>query len=419
MAWSGGMDSTALLHLLVQARCQAPTLLGLRAIHVDHGLQAAATAFRTFCIRNARRWRVPLSLTALALRPAAGESVEAVAREARYGALAAALRPGELLLTGQHADDQVETMLLALLRGAGPAGLAAMPAALPFGTTWLLRPLLDLTRSQIETYVKAQGVEWVQDPSNAELRFDRNYLRARVLSPLRERWPALAQTVRRSARHCAVANACLMQLARLDLAAAADGPDLEIAILRRFSGARRAAVLRLWMADRGLQAPELRQLAQVEVMMETRPDGHPELRLPGLVLRRHAGRLVLEALPQGRANSRELPPQLWSWRRGELQLPASRLSIAVDLHGDLDLAQLPPRLQVQSAAGSGGRSQRKLLQQLEVPNWQRKRLPLLLGVAKQGQAGKLLAVADLWLDDSVRSTAKTLRRGRILWQEQP
>jgi tRNA(Ile)-lysidine synthase len=413
------MDSTALLHLLVQARRQAPSAVGLRAIHIDHGLQAAAAQFRTFCRRTARRWRVPLAISALALRPAAGESVEAVAREARYGALAAALRPDELLLTAQHADDQVETALLALLRGAGPAGLAAMPAALPFGTTWLLRPLLDLTRSQIETYVKAQGVEWVQDPSNAELRFDRNYLRARVLPPLRERWPALAQTVGRSARHCAVADACLMQLARLDLAAATDGPDLEIAILRRFSGARRAAVLRLWMADRGLQAPELRQLAQFQGLMEARQDAHPELRLPGLVLRRHAGRLVLEALPQGRANSRELPQQLWSWRHGELQLPAGGLSIAVDLHGDLDLAQLPPRLQVQSAVGSGGRSQRKLLQELEVPNWQRERLPLLFGVAKQGQVGKLLAVADLWLDNSVRSTAKTLRRGRILWQEQP
>jgi tRNA(Ile)-lysidine synthase len=295
LAWSGGLDSTVLLHLLVEASRLHPASIGVRAVHVNHGLQSAAADFQKFCRRTARSWRVPLTVVKARVR-ADGSSLEEAARKARYAALAGALAPNEMLLTAQHADDQLETLLLALLRGAGPAGLAAMPATMPFSATRLLRPLLMMERAAFAAYAKQHELHWQDDPSNAQLRFDRNYLRARVVPALRERWPAVARTIGRSAGHCAVAALALAGPARRDLEAAADGPDLEVAVLRRWSPARQAAVLRLWIADHGLLAPETRHIEQILLLMNARPDAHPQLRLPALVVRRRAGRLLLAGL---------------------------------------------------------------------------------------------------------------------------
>lgn len=283
-----------LLHLLREAQRLASARIGLRAVHVDHGLQPAAADFRNFCRRTARRWGVPFQLVRVEVLLAGGESVEEAARKARYAALAKALRPGEVLLTAQHADDQLETLLLALMRGAGPAGLSGMPHAAAFGHTQLLRPLLSLEHRQLREYAKRHALSWQDDPTNQELRFDRNYLRAQVLPALRARWPAAARTAGRSAGHCAVAATLLNATARRDLEAAADGPDLEIAVLRRLPPSQQAAVLRLWISDRGLRVPEVRHIEQITRLMDARPDAHPELRLPTLVVRRRAGRLILE-----------------------------------------------------------------------------------------------------------------------------
>jgi tRNA(Ile)-lysidine synthase len=294
VAWSGGLDSTVLLHLLLQAQKYPAARISLRAVHIDHGLQPAAADFSTFCHSTARSWRVPLRVIRARVQLAAGASVEETARKARYATLARVLKPGELLLTAQHADDQLETMLFALLRGAGPAGLAGMPPALAFGATALLRPLLDVERTQIAAYAAKHALSWREDPTNQELRFDRNYLRAKVLPLLRARWPAAARTAARSAAHCGVAAAVISRAAQRDLDAAADGPDLTIAVLRRWAPARRAEVLRRWIAERGLQVPGQRHLEQVEALMDARRDARPELRLPAYSVRRHAGCLVLQ-----------------------------------------------------------------------------------------------------------------------------
>lgn len=404
-----------LLHLLVQARSQLPAQLVLRALHVDHGLQAAAADFRRFCRRTARSWRVPLQAVKAHVQLARGDSVEEAARNARYTALASALRPGELLLTAQHADDQLETLLLALLRGAGPAGLAAMPAAAPFASTLMLRPLLTMDRAQLAAHAARHALAWADDPSNAQLRFDRNYLRARVLPLLRERWPQAAKSAGRSAGHSAVAAAALEESAREDLELAADGPDVEIAVLNRWSQARRMAVLRLWIAQRGFQMPELRHMQQILALMEARIDAQPELVLPQYAVRRHAGRLMLDTQPHARSAPDATRVHRWSWRRGALQLADGSLEIVADLHGDLDLHSLPSTLLVQHPGASGGRSLRKLMQELDVPDWQRGRLPLIRAGTKT--PGALLAVADLWLAEGLRSSAATVSRGRIFWRD--
>jgi tRNA(Ile)-lysidine synthase len=291
VAWSGGLDSTVLLHLLWRAARSPGAVLQLRAIHVDHGLQPAARHFRDFCRRTARQWRIPLQLLSSGARPGPGDSVEEVARAGRLRALADAVRANECLVVAQHADDQLETLLLAMLRGAGPAGLAGMPASLPFAGTRLLRPLLSSTRGQIAAYAAAQRLSWVEDPTNAEPRFDRNYLRTQVVPLLKARWPAAAATAVRGARHQAAAAAVVAMQAARDVEAAAHGADLAIPVLNRWTAARRAEALRAWLLQRGLRAPHERHISQIEAMMAARPDAHPLLQLPDGTIRRIGGRL--------------------------------------------------------------------------------------------------------------------------------
>jgi len=243
----------------------------------------------------ARRWHVPLTTIKANVRPGRGESVEEVARAARRRAFTATLAPGELLMTAQHADDQLETVLLALLRGAGPAGLAGMPAAMPLGAARLLRPLLEYAHADLAAYAQTERLTWVDDPTNSETRFDRNFLRARVVPELRLRWPSVARTVGRSARHCAVAADLVAAVASRDLALATDGADLEIAVLRRWRAPRRAAVVRAWLLAGGVRAPNERHMREIEVMLSARIDAHPELHLPDATLRRASGLLRLDA----------------------------------------------------------------------------------------------------------------------------
>lgn len=418
VAWSGGLDSTVLLHLMLRARRIAGARLHLRAVHVDHALQPAAADFARACHRTARAWRVPLAVLKAHVCMAPGDSVEEAAREARYAALSGALAPSELLLTAQHADDQAETLLLALLRGAGPAGLAAMPAIMPLGRAQLLRPLLSLERAQLAAYATSQGLAWSDDPSNAALRFDRNYLRARVLPLLRARWPALSRTLTRSAGHCAAAARLVADSAIRDLELAADGADLSIAVLRRWSVSRRMAALRQWIASRGLRAPDARHLVQIERMIAARADAHPVLRLPELLLRRQEGRLQLEAGGVRREPQDAAVSRIWRWRQGPLVLPdGARLAIRADRHGDIDLGRLPASLCVMNTAVGGGRKLRKLLQELQVPEWRRARLPVLRTPDATGASGDLLAIADLWSSTTIQCVSTSTRRGRIFWRD--
>jgi tRNA(Ile)-lysidine synthase len=414
VALSGGLDSVALLHCLAQARQQFPDRLALRAVHIDHHLQQAAPRFRAFCRGLARRMHVTLAIRDVSVQVSRGGSLEEAARVARYAMLKSQLRAGELLLTAQHADDQLETVLLALLRGAGPAGLAAMPTVMPFGAGRLVRPLLGIGRASLVDYVSAAGLKWIEDPTNEQLRFDRNFLRAEVVPLLRARWPSVAQTAGRSARNCAEVEALLEQRALRDLDLACDGPDLEVAVLRRWERARQKAVLRSWFARRGVRAPDERRLNEALRMFDARPDATPALALPGARLRRYRGRLTLEVGRESASAGRDEPDALqWDWRR-PLVLPGGQLAIRSDAQGDLDMDHLPPTVCVRlGACAPGGRRLRNLLQELEVPNWKRAALPLVYDRA--GAAGRLLAVRDLWLAGSLRADSRTRRRARIAW----
>jgi tRNA(Ile)-lysidine synthase len=413
VAWSGGLDSTVLMHLMVALRRQHPRRLLLRALHVDHHLQPASRDFRAHCNKLARGWRVPLTILDVKVRTGPGVSTEEAAREARYAAWQGALAPGEDLLLAQHADDQVESLLLALLRGAGPAGLAAMPREAALGRGRLVRPLLGLSRDALRSYAGHHALTWVEDPSNQLQRFDRNYLRAEVVPRLRQRWPSLAQTLSRSAWRCGSAAASLAEVAARDLAAASDGAGLDPTVLRRWPADRQRDVLRAWFARAGRRSPETRHLEQIRGMLSARADAHPLLELPEATVRMQQARLLLDA-PRG-APTEAFRPQSWRWRRS-LALPGGEIAVLADVHGDLDLSRLPRKLTVHAPATAPvrGRSMRKLLQELAVPRAERERLPLLY---PEGGA-TLLAIADLWLHPAVQVRPGSRRRGRIVWRPQ-
>ncbi len=431
MAWSGGLDSTVLLHRLVAARRAAPRALRLRAVHVDHHLQSASREFARHCRRVARQWRVPLTVLDVSVPAMRGGSPEEQARDARYAALRAALRPGELLLTAQHADDQFETVLLALLRGAGPAGLAGMPEAMAFGEGWLLRPLLGDTRAALATEARAAGLSWVDDPSNPDPRFDRNYLRQSVLPLLRERWPALAATGARSARFCALAAGFVQQTARRDAGVAADGEALEAAALRCMSTARAAEALRVWIADQGARAPDERRLREILRMLEARVDASPRVRWDQWQVGLSRGRLILQVVGAQRPARARQPVadasrqvEQWNWRaQPTLRLAGGgRLVLRSDSHGDVDLDRLPGLLRVHwhtagqpAPAFAGQRRLRKLFQELSVPAAARGALPLV-SAGGAGAAPRLLAIADLWVDPAVRAGAITRSAARFVWR---
>ncbi|MFT4463731.1 MAG: tRNA lysidine(34) synthetase TilS [Sodalis sp. (in: enterobacteria)] len=326
LAFSGGLDSTVLLDALTALRDGDDALDGvdapaLRAVHVHHRLSRHADRWAAHCAHECRRRDVALS-TARVVLDGTPEGIEAAARDARYQALAATLVDDEVLLTAQHQDDQAETLLLALKRGSGPAGLAAMAADAPFRGRRLVRPLLECGRAELEAYARARGLRWIEDDSNSDLRFDRNFLRLRILPPLRQRWPQFAAAVARSAQLCAEQERLLDELLAETLEALTQ-PDgsLCLTALTAMSDIRRAAILRRWLANRGVRMPSRQQLARLwqEVALSRR-DAVAHMQLDDRQVRRFRDRLYV--LPRLLALSDGVAILPWPTQSEGLTLPA-------------------------------------------------------------------------------------------------
>ena len=420
VAYSGGVDSTALAHALVKQRRK---LSGLRLLHVDHGLQAASRNWARHCTLQARRWSVPLTVLTLDIQIRRGESPEAAAREARYSALVKALEAGEVLVTAQHRDDQVETLLLQLFRGAGVAGLASMPAIAPFANGRLARPLLEVSREEIEQFARQNRLRWIEDPTNELVRFDRNYLRHRVLPGIRARWKGVDQAVARSAGHIGEAMCLLDAQALRDLAAAADGDGLQVAALRALPAPRRRNALRAYISAAGREMPSAAKLGEVSTaLLGARADAQPSVEWPGGRIRRCAGRLQLEVVSEKRASaSRSITLKSWPWTRDRECLvneAGDSLALVADRLGPIDLDRLPPSLDIRGREGGevlrpGHRARtqslKKLMQAARISLDERGRLPLLYA------GDHLVAAGDRWIDASIASNDKSRRRARLTW----
>lgn len=259
---SGGADSTALL-----LACARRWPGQVQAIHVHHGLQAAADGFEQHCVALCQSLGVPLSIERLDARHAPGQSPEDAARQARYKAFEAVALVSKAqvamqsIAIAQHADDQVETLLLALSRGAGVAGLAAMPARWErAGVAWH-RPLLQVAGEDVRNWLRLQGQAWVEDPTNSDERYTRNRIRAQLLPVLDAAFPAFRDTFARSAANAAQAAELLEDLALQDLAQVGIPP--QITLLQSLSRSRQANVLRHWLRHTHHTTPASAQLNEL------------------------------------------------------------------------------------------------------------------------------------------------------------
>jgi tRNA(Ile)-lysidine synthase len=260
VALSGGADSTALL-----LACARRWPGQVRAVHIHHGLQAAANGFEAHCQALCLALRVPLAVRRVQAGHAPGQSPEDAARQARYAALAQVVQTEwpevRDVALAQHADDQIETLLLALSRGAGLPGLASMPAHWHRqGLAWH-RPWLTLPGAALREWLQSQGQIWVEDPSNTDEKFTRNRIRARVLPALAEALPAFRETFARSAAHAAQAQEVLNEVAEQDLAQVGVPPRIQA--LQQLSRARQALVLRHWLRQHHATTPTTAQLHEL------------------------------------------------------------------------------------------------------------------------------------------------------------
>lgn len=383
LAYSGGLDSHVLLHAM-QLLAQHDASISLQAVHIHHGLNPQADHWVEHCQQICAALEVPLTVQRINARPPTGDSLEAFARRQRYQCLAKTLPPGAGLLLAQHQDDQAETLLLQLLRGAGPAGLASMAPWQPFAQGFIARPWLEVSRSALAQYARAHQLRWIEDDSNQDTRFDRNYLRHEILPRLQQRFPGAVATLARAAKHQAHAQDLLGELARRDLEAvrALSPGHLSVARLRRLKSARQANVLRHWLHEKGLpMPPQARLHSGLEQLLTARHDASPQITWDGAELRRY--RDTLYAMPPLKPHDPRISLP-WDGQRA-LWLESLNLWLR-----PAELPPLTPPLRPDETLWvrfrQGGEtlhrhghthSLKKLLQAAAIPPWERERIPLI------------------------------------------
>ncbi|MCP3671001.1 MAG: tRNA lysidine(34) synthetase TilS [Gammaproteobacteria bacterium] len=404
IAYSGGMDSHVLLHAIWGLRSELTA--EIHVVHVNHGLQSDASVWAESCSDFCVSHQIPITVVEVDATPAKGESREAAARDSRYRAICSLMEVGDILLTAHHAEDQAETVLLQLLRGSGPSGLSAMPIINGFGPGFHARPLLECMRSDLAEYAEQNQLRWLEDFSNSDTSFDRNYLRHRVIPLLKQRWPAMEKTISRSASHCAEAQQLIEEAARIDLRDMQLGQDnsMSVAALSAMPPPRARAVIRTWINDAGLRLPDTARLDRVlREMLTAREDRNPMVNWADVELRRYRDRLYLLSALQKFDPVTEL-----NWD-GEtpLELPSGLGVLSVKPAKSGISRKMWEESQVTVCFRVGGerckllgrdnsKSLKKLFQEYGVPPWERDRIPLIK------IDGQLAAVGDIWLCDGVR-----------------
>lgn len=405
VGFSGGLDSTVLLHRLKRWRDREPDVR-IRAIHIHHGLSPHADSWAGHCEALCAAWSIPLIIERVTLQDE-GLGIEAQARKARYAAFSAALQTGEALVTAQHLDDQCETFLLALKRGSGPAGLSAMPARASFAGTQLLRPLLGETRASLEAWAQTHRLSWIEDESNQDDSYDRNFLRLQVLPLLTRRWSHFADATARSATLCAEQESLLDELLSESLSALIS-PDgaLAIAPLDTMSAIRRAALLRRWLAMHNAVMPSRAMLNRLwDEVAQAREDATPCIYLNGFEVRRFKGQLWwIKATPS-------LADVVLDWAApGEpLRLPAGRGVVALVQTGHVRPPLANETVSVRFKASGllhivgrrGGRKLKKIWQEYNIPPWKRDTTPLLFYGDTLIAAAGVFVTEEGWAEEGV------------------
>jgi len=375
--------------------------MSVRAVHVDHALQACSREWSVHCLQICAALRIACAVERIDVQPEREESLEAAARRLRYERLAAHVAPGEILLTAHHEDDQAETVLLALVRGAGVHGLAAMPETAPFHAGRHARPLLGFSRAAIGAYARARALRWIDDATNHDEHMSRNFLRAQVLPLLEERWPAAARAMARAATHSAEAAHLLDDIAAADLAKCGDaGASLSIVRVSQLTPARQHNLVRYWIRQNGFHAPSAQHLDRILAQVN-RPSrtGLACVSWPGTEVRRYRDCLTIStrvprpdhdlAMPWRPPHAIELPDAGWRLRAlatqgdGLSQVRVAQTALTVRLRQGGEVCQLVGR--------EHHHKLKKLLQEAHVPPWERERLPLIF------VGEELAAIGDRWV----------------------
>lgn len=400
IAYSGGVDSQVLLVALAKLKQQGQLSNDIIACHVNHGLSPNAKSWQVFAQQQCEQFALPLITHQLQLKKQRQQSLEAIARDARYHVLVQASAESAFIVTGHHLNDQTETFLLALKRGSGLRGLSAMPEMSALAQHQLLRPLLSVSRKEILSYAQHHDLSWIEDESNTDEHYDRNFLRHQIIPALSDRWPSINSTISRSAEHCFEAQQLLNELAEQDLAASQSAPyTLSIAQLNALSEARLKNLLRYFLASHQLLMPTGQQLTQICQQLNASADKSPVIQLANACLRRFKGELYLTPIYQD--------VSLWQEAIAVDTLAAEQcVSVALpDQLGTLNISEnidasdnkaryqtvikKPEEGQLMTVRFSHdnpiclpdyrhhSRSLKKVLQELVIPPWQRKRLPFI------------------------------------------
>jgi len=400
LAYSGGVDSQVLLHLLSLSK------LNVKAVYIDHGLQSQSADWANHCLQQCKQLAIPFQIIKVDASAVRGESPEAAARSARYGALKTCIKSSDCLLTAQHQDDQTETILLQLLRGAGAAGLSGMPEIAEFSSGWHARPLLNISQNQIIDYAEFNDLCWVEDPSNQQINYDRNYLRHSVMPELQQRWPSLNKTLSVFASQQAENTKLLNVLAAQDLSLSlVDESRLNIKQLNKLDDARLRNVLRYWIKSINKLMPSRAVLEQI--VQQIKNNSHDSAVLvswANVEIRCFRDELFcLNKISHDAA-------QIYNWDlKDDLVLSSieKKLSlIKTDSDNnkfvlDASILKLPVTVRyrqggekIKPAGRNGSHDLKSLFQESAVPGWQRDKIPLLY------VGDDLVAVVGYWIADS-------------------
>lgn len=414
LALSGGLDSRVMLDLLARFIIEHHDYQG-HAVYVHHGLSTNADIWAQQCQYWAQACGIGCDIERVHCELGRGISVEQAARDARYQALAKHIQCGDTLLTAQHADDQIETVLLALKRGSGPAGLAAMPVLTSFASGQHLRPLLTISRTEIETYGKQHQLQWVEDESNQDQRYDRNFIRHQITPLLSERWPGIRKAVSRSAHLCGEQEGLLEELLSLHLQQAIQ-TDGSLYLTQETSARLGMALIRQWLKRQAVIMPSLAQLEQIWFnLVFAKVDANPQVCWRQYQVRRYQQQLYLL----------EQWPDICDWQQTltldqSCQLPQhlGQVCLTIDPQGTLrpPMANEPVSIrfdylgvEIKPQGRSGKRKFKKLLQEYHVPSWLRRRTPMLF------YGDKLVAVADVFIVEEFVASSTAMPRVNFKW----
>ncbi len=386
VAFSGGCDSHVLLHALASIRQQLECR-AISAIHVNHGLHPDAGDWARHCVHTCEESGIACEVIEVNVKPQTGKSTEALARDARYQAFKRAIEKNDMLLLAHHQDDQSETLMLQLLRGAGVNGLSAMPRLAEFNQGWLARPLLELTRDELLEYARQNNLAWIEDPSNQETSYDRNYLRHIVMPLLKDRWPSVSATMSRVSQHQAEAAELLEQLARQDMGPLLDKDtkSINVPVLKTLPTIQQKNVIRCWIKYIcRLPVPDSVHLDRILTeVLAAQEDKEPFVQWQGAEVRRYRDTLFAQT-PLAKHD----PGWQSDWDyNNELKLPFGVTLIKHEMRGQgIRKQALNEKVTVRFRQGGEkcrlqGRKHhhelKKLFQDWGVPPWLRDRVPLI------------------------------------------